>query len=702
MNVVYKKVDEIIPYEKNPRINDAAVEAVAKSIKEFGFRVPLVLDKNNVIITGHTRLRSAKMLGMTEVPCIIADNLTPEQVQAYRIADNRTGEIAEWDYSLLPLEIKELQNADFDLSLLGFDSDELDKLLNGEEGDTLIDGETEPDTVPEVPEEAASVPGTVYQLGKHRLLCGDATKAEDVARLMGEEKANLWLTDPPYNVAYEGSNGMTIENDNMEDAQFRKFLRDAFQCVHDRMEPGASFYIFHADSEGYNFRGACHDIGLKVRQCLIWKKNALVLGRQDYQWLHEPCQPSGTIVWTEGNTRTPIEELKDGDRVMSFMRAGCEITGYKKAGTGVPVKTAFRDYSGELYGISSDGKITWTTPEHRFAIRFKSEFKDCWCTYLMKRGRLWRVGMCRMFNQLGCGIKIRLKQEKADAAWILGIFKTRSDASAAEHATAIRYGIPMTYWETERGMKERKDTWRDKNHIMQIYMRLDMEQMNRNAHNLLKMYHRLYEIPFMTRELCRDKFSRRVITLVPACNILPEVMEIPVPYEHWDMDNNKTYSWQSIDAVKHRDYQGKVYSLDVEKHHFYIADGLLTHNCLYGWKDGAAHAWYNDRSQTTVMEFDKPKHNDVHPTMKPVEMLVYLIKNSSKRGEIVIDTFGGSGSTLIACEQTGRLCRTMELDPKYCDVIRRRWAEFTAGEGCDWQSLTPPITEKHSTEIVNL
>lgn len=412
MNVVYKKVDEIIPYEKNPRINDAAVEAVAKSIKEFGFRVPLVLDKNNVIITGHTRLRSAKMLGMTEVPCIIADNLTPEQVQAYRIADNKTGEIAEWDYNLLPMELKDLQNADFDLSVLGFDSDELDKLLNGEEGDALIDGETEPDAVPEVPEDAASVPGTVYQLGKHRLLCGDATKAEDVARLMGEEKANLWLTDPPYNVAYEGSNGMTIENDNMEDTQFRNFLRGAFQCVHDHMEPGASFYIFHADSEGYNFRGACHDIGLKVRQCLIWKKNALVLGRQDFQWLHEPI--------------------------------------------------------------------------------------------------------------------------------------------------------------------------------------------------------------------------------------------------------------------------------------------------LYGWKDGAAHAWYNDRSQTTVMEFDKPKHNDVHPTMKPVEMLVYLIKNSSKRGEIVIDTFGGSGSTLIACEQTGRICRTMELDPKYCDVIRRRWAEFTAGEGCDWQSLTPPIAEKHSTEIVNL
>jgi len=176
------------------------------------------------------------------VPCIIADNLTPEQVQAYRIADNKTGEIAEWDYALLPMELKDLQNADFDLSVLGFDADELDKLLNGDAEDTIAEGKTEPDAVPEVPEEAASIPGTVYQLGKHRLLCGDATKAEDVALLMGDEKANLWLTDPPYNVAYENSLGQSIINDNMEDSKFRKFLIDSFQCAVDVLLPGASYY----------------------------------------------------------------------------------------------------------------------------------------------------------------------------------------------------------------------------------------------------------------------------------------------------------------------------------------------------------------------------------------------------------------------------------------------------------------------------
>ena len=214
MNITNMKITDIRPYEKNPRHNDGAVEAVARSIKEFGWQQPIVVDKDLVVIVGHTRLKAAEQLGLTEVPVVVADHLTLEQVQAYRIADNKTGEIAEWDYNLLPMELKDLQNADFDLSVLGFDSDELDKLLNGDTEDTVTEGKTEPDAVPEVPEDAASVPGTVYQLGKHRLLCGDATKAEDVARLMGEEKANLWLTDPPYNVAYEGSNGMTIENDH--------------------------------------------------------------------------------------------------------------------------------------------------------------------------------------------------------------------------------------------------------------------------------------------------------------------------------------------------------------------------------------------------------------------------------------------------------------------------------------------------------
>ena len=399
MKIQNFKLEDIHPYEKNPRINDGAVDFLVKSIQTYGFINPIIVDKDHVIVAGHTRLLAAQRLGLDTAPVIVATHLTPEQARAYRVADNKSAELAEWNLQLLRDELLAIQEDGTDMGTLGFDTDELEELMRGD--DPVTAGETDPNDAPAAPEVAESRPGEVYRLGPHRLLCGDSTKEADVAKLMGEDLAALWLTDPPYNVSYEGSTGMTIMNDSMEDAAFRDFLKRAFECAKNHMAAGAPFYIWHADSEGYNFRGACHDVGLMVRQCLVWKKNSLVLGRQDYQWIHEPC--------------------------------------------------------------------------------------------------------------------------------------------------------------------------------------------------------------------------------------------------------------------------------------------------LYGWKEGAAHPWHSDRSQTTVMEFDKPKKNDLHPTMKPVEMLVYLLKNSSKRGDLVMDTFGGSGSTLIACEQTGRVCRTMELDPKYCDVIRKRWAEFKFGEGCDWQAKTPAV-----------
>ena len=407
MNIVNVKIAEVTPYANNPRNNDAAVESVAKSIEKFGFLGAIILNKDKIIINGHTRVKACKKLGMETIPAIIVDHLTKEQEDALRIADNKTGEIAEWNEDLLRAELKALEEAGFGIEDLGFDNSELEALLGGDVSVSV--GETDPNAAPEVPEVAVSRLGEVYVLGNHRLVCGDSTKAEDVGRVCKEGEADMWLTDPPYNVAYEGSNGLTIQNDSMEDVKFREFLRTAFGHAEKALKPGAPFYIFHADSEGYNFRGACHDIGLRVRQCLVWKKNALVLGRQDYQWIHEPC--------------------------------------------------------------------------------------------------------------------------------------------------------------------------------------------------------------------------------------------------------------------------------------------------LYGWKEGGPHPWYADRSQTTVMEFNKPKKNDVHPTMKPVEMLVYLLQNSSKRGAVVLDTFGGSGSTLIACEQTGRVCKTVELDPRYCDAIRRRWAEFKHGEGCDWAKLTPVEGSAEATGV---
>ena len=385
MQIQMMKLSEIHPYEKNPRFNDGAIEAVANSIKEFGFQQPIVIDKDNVVVAGHTRLRGAKKLGLTEVPCIIASDLTPEQVQAYRIADNKTGEIAEWNYDLLPVEIKELQEKDFDLSLLGFDADELDKFLNGgTEENTIAEGETDADAVPEVPEKSVSKHGEIYQLGKHRLMCGDSTKAECYDTLMDGVKANLVLSDPPYNVDVEETAGK-IMNDNMGDSEFYEFLLAAFKQMHGHLADDGSIYIFHADTEGLNFRKAFKDAGFYLSGCCIWKKNALVLGRSPYQWQHEPC--------------------------------------------------------------------------------------------------------------------------------------------------------------------------------------------------------------------------------------------------------------------------------------------------LYGWKLKGKHQWYSDRKQTTIWEFDKPKKNGDHPTMKPIPLIAYPIKNSSMSNCIVLDPFGGSGSTLIACEQTNRICHTVELDEKFCDVIVKRYIE---------------------------
>ena len=377
MNIINIELKKIKQYENNPRKNDEAVGPVAESIKEFGFKCPIILDKDNVIVAGHTRYKAAKRLKLKEVPCIIADDLTEEQIKAFRLADNKVGEIAEWDFDLLNME---LESISFDMSSFGFN------ILNEEEKEIEEDDYDLEEKIKNI-EDPKSKYGDIYQLGKHRLMCGDSTKIEDVQKLMNGVKVDLLITDPPYNVNYEGGNGLKIKNDNMDNDNFRKFLTDAFSTADSVMKEGAVFYIWHADSEGYNFRGACFDNNWKVRQCLIWNKNSMVMGRQDYHWKHEPC--------------------------------------------------------------------------------------------------------------------------------------------------------------------------------------------------------------------------------------------------------------------------------------------------LYGWKDGASHLWASDRKQTTILDFDKPTKNAEHPTMKPVKLFDYQIKNNTKKDDIVLDLFGGSGTTLIACEQNGRISYNMELDPKYIDVIIDRWEQYT-------------------------
>lgn len=380
MDIINIALKDLKPYENNPRKNDDAVKYVAESIKEFGFKVPIVIDKNNVIVAGHTRYKAAKKLKMSEVPCIIADDLTDEQIKAFRLADNKVAEKAEWDFDLLNAELDDI--IDLDMELFGFE----DALQD--DAEEAVEDEFEV----ELPAEPKSKLGDIYQLGNNRLMCGDSTVLEDVEKLMGGEQADMLLTDPPYNVNYEGKtkDKLKIKNDQMSNDNFRQFLTDAFSNADMVMKPGAVFYIWHADSEGYNFRGACFDAGWTVRQCLIWNKNSMVMGRQDYQWKHEPC--------------------------------------------------------------------------------------------------------------------------------------------------------------------------------------------------------------------------------------------------------------------------------------------------LYGWKEGAGHLWASDRKQTTVINFDKPTRNDMHPTMKPIPLFDYQIKNNTKGGDVVLDLFGGSGTTIMACEQNGRRGYSMEYDPRYVDVIVDRWEKFTGAK----------------------
>ena len=419
LEIIYKDIEEIKPYENNPRHNEAAVDQVAMSIQEFGFKNPIIIDKDNEIIAGHTRLKAAQKLGMKEVPTIKAEDLTPEQVKAFRIADNKTAEFAEWDFSILLKELEKLEAEGFDLSLTGFSQKEIDEINAREDEKTQVE---EDDYIPILPDQPYSRRGDIWELGSHRLVVGDSTNKEDMDRLMAGEKADLIITDPPYNVDYEGSTGLTIQNDNMGDKQFRNFLLAAHKRMFEAAKQGTPIYVFHADSEGYNFRGAFLEAGFKFTQCLIWVKNALVMGRQDYHWRHEPI----------------------------------------------------------LYG--------------------------------------WKEG--------------------------------------AAHR-----------WHGGRN----KDTVIDD----------------------------LIDTSKMTK---------------------PELLKLIKQFQ-------------------------------------------------------------DDREHTTIIRADKPLANTVHPTMKPVQLLGYLMKNSSLKTEVVLDPFGGSGSTLIAAEQLERRAYLMELDEKYADVIVDRYIQFTKGCG---------------------
>lgn len=310
MKIQLWSVDRVIPYKRNPRRNEDAVAKVAASIKEFGFKQPIVVDKDSVIIVGHTRLLAALRLGIKEVPVLVAGDLSPAQVKAYRLADNRVHEEAEWDEELLALELGDLSKLGFNLEATGFDADEINELLNLDQGGLLAG--VDENAVPETPAKPVTFPGELILLGKHRLICGDSTDPFLIEKLFAGAKADAVFTDPPYNVNYEGGAGK-IKNEDMEDASFRTFLNRAFAVMFRVLKDGAAIYVCHADMEGLNFRGAFQEAGFKLSGCLIWCKDSLVLGRSDYQWQHEPIlygwKPTGSHRWYGDRKSTTISEF---------------------------------------------------------------------------------------------------------------------------------------------------------------------------------------------------------------------------------------------------------------------------------------------------------------------------------------------------------------------------------------------------------
>ena len=310
------RMDDIRPYPNNPRRNDGAVVAVAESIRQCGYVAPIIVDEDGVILAGHTRYKALQKLGYKTADVLVKSGMTEEQKKKYRLLDNKTSELAQWDFELLADELADMDFYGLDLEW-GID----------------ITGENECSDLPQddefqivEPREARTKRGDVYILGTHRVMCGDATSEDDVKTLMGGAQADLLLTDPPYNVAlgmggshddarkrHRRTDGLVIMNDKMDNDQFREFLKNAFEAAKGVMRNGAYFYVWHADSEGYNFRGALMDAGLTIRQNLIWVKNAFTLGRQDYQWRHEPClcgwKDGAPHLWCGGRAQSTVLEF---------------------------------------------------------------------------------------------------------------------------------------------------------------------------------------------------------------------------------------------------------------------------------------------------------------------------------------------------------------------------------------------------------
>lgn len=315
LKLEYVPIDELKPFAKNPRkISEAGLEKIRRSIEQFGFANPILVQQGtNVIIAGHQRWKAAKAAGLDRVPVVYLD-MDDETAKAYNIADNRTAEEAEWEPALLSELMSELKDIGFDLTLTGFEDKEIGEILNWAPDEGVI---VEEDNPPAPPDESITKPGCLWLLGDHRLLCGDATVKADMDKLMAGQLADMVFTDPPYNVDYTGgtSEALKIKNDNMDDSAFYNFLHDAFSCMLEVTKPGGGIYVCHADSEGINFRSAMVNAGWLLKQCIIWVKNSLVLSRQDYHWRHEPIlygwKPGAAHTWYGGRDKDTVWETPE-------------------------------------------------------------------------------------------------------------------------------------------------------------------------------------------------------------------------------------------------------------------------------------------------------------------------------------------------------------------------------------------------------
>ena len=321
MQVNQIKIEDIKPYANNPHEHtEEQIRHLVQLIQEYGFIIPMLLDKKNTIVAGHCKYEAAKRLGLEELPYITAENLSEEQVKAFRIADNKSIEGAFWDTEKLHQELKALEDVGYDLLHLGFSEKEINELVP--EGPDFNFQDIIEDEAPEVQgKEPFSKLGDHWKLGRHHLLCGDSTSQKDVARLMNGTEAQLMITDPPYNIDYEGTDGQKIQNDNMSSLDFYNFLKAFYEAALEVMKPGASYYIFHADSETENFRKALEDAKFKFSQCLIWVKNNFNLSRQDYNWKHEPClygwKPGAAHYFIEDYTQDTVLESEENLKGMS-------------------------------------------------------------------------------------------------------------------------------------------------------------------------------------------------------------------------------------------------------------------------------------------------------------------------------------------------------------------------------------------------